>query len=51
MTCHASPCISPDELPLELTRADLLEAMDAVDHMNGTPVIHYSSRFTLVPKL
>jgi hypothetical protein len=41
----------PDELPLELTRGDLLEAMDAVDHMNGTPALHYSSRFTLVPKL
>lgn len=40
----------PEELPLELTRGDLLEALDAVEHMNGIASIYYSSRFTLVPR-
>lgn len=39
----------PDEVPLELTRGDLLEAQEALDRMNGKPATHYSSRFTMVP--
>ena len=40
----------PEELPLELTRGDLLEALDALEHMKGVASIYYSSRFTLVPR-